>query len=310
MRSFLKLRSLLKSFSPLVAAFFLTGTGCDKIDPPYSRPLFDGVIDTVTYPPPSFSPDYSAQRVVLIEDYTGHTCGYCPNAADVLNAITHAMPDKVVGLAVHAGENFAAPKPPEYPNDFRTEAGTAWDNFFGVSAAGQPNGMVNRKVFNGNRISPYATWQSRAQGILSAAPEADIQIAVKNYYLPSENKLIAYIHAAALKPVSAPVKLGVYIMEDSIIAPQKRYVIDTLNGGLITLHIENYVHMHMLRGHSGAVWGETIFPAGTPAGTVIRRDHLITLRPEWKPKNCKVVCIAYDADSYEVIQAFQKSFLD
>lgn len=284
--------------------------GCDKIRPPYTRPLFEGVIDTVAYPPPSFSPDFSAQRVVLVEDYTGHTCGYCPNAADVLNQITHAMPDKVVGLAVHAGDNFAAPKPPEYPSDFRTEAGTAWDNFFGISAAGQPNGMVNRKMFNGNRISPFATWNSRAQAILNASPLADVQIAIKNYYLADKGQVISYIHAAALKSLPEAVKLGVYISEDSVIAPQKRYVIDTLNGGLITLHIEDYVHMHMLRGHSGAIWGDVIFPAGAPAGTITRKDHLISLRPEWNPKHCKVVCIAYLADSYEVVQAFQKSFLD
>ncbi|MCX7650610.1 MAG: hypothetical protein N2050_08675, partial [Flavobacteriales bacterium] len=69
-------------------------------------------------------------------------------------------------------------------------------------------------------------------------------------------------------------------------------------------------HMHMLRGHSGAIWGDVIFPAGAPAGTITRKDHLISLRPEWNPKHCKVVCIAYLADSYEVVQAFQKSFLD
>ncbi|MCS6981906.1 MAG: Omp28-related outer membrane protein [Flavobacteriales bacterium] len=292
----------------LVSGFGLWG--CDKIKPPYSRPLFEGTIDTIAYPPPVFSPDFSTQRVVLIEDYTGHTCGYCPNAADVLNAITAAMPDKVVGLAVHAGDNFAAPSPPDYPNDFRTEAGTAWDNFFGISAAGQPNGMVNRKVFNGSRISPYATWNTRAQGILNAQPTADIQLAIKNYYLPAENKLISYVYAAVLNPQPHPVKLGVYIMEDSVIAPQKRYVIDTVNGGLITLHIKDYVHRHMLRGHSGSIWGETIFPAGAPAGTTVRKDHLIAIKPEWKVKHCKIVCIAYDAVTYEVIQAFQKKFIE
>jgi len=283
---------------------------CDKIKAPYSRPLFEGMIDTISYPPPSFSPDYSASRVVLVEDYTGHTCGYCPNAADVLNALTESMPDKIVGLAVHAGENFASPKPPEYPNDFRTEAGNAFDNHFGISAAGQPNGMVNRKLFNGNRISPYSTWQIRAEALFNSDPVADIQISIKNYYLSSKQEIISYIHVAALKELTGSFKLGVYIVEDSIIAPQKKYIIDSQTGNLITQYIENYVHMHMLRGHSGPIWGQTIFSGVISQGTQVRKDFLIPVRSEWKPKNCKILAIVYDESNYEVIQAFEKKFID
>ena len=85
---------------------------------------------------------------VLIEDYTGHTCPNCPEAARELQAIHDIYGDQIIGMAIHVSKSFARPyhisQAPQFQYDFRTQWGDAWDDFFGISLAGLPRGMINR----------------------------------------------------------------------------------------------------------------------------------------------------------------------
>ena len=61
----------------VLLAFVLGLVSCDRIDDPV-----EGIIETIdeTYDIPALEPlDTDVQRV-LIEDFTGHQCGNCPNA--------------------------------------------------------------------------------------------------------------------------------------------------------------------------------------------------------------------------------------
>ncbi len=85
-----------------------------------------------------------AVKRVLLEDYTGQSCGNCPAANEIASAIKTANGDRVVVMEVHAGF-FAVPKSnPKYSTDFRCAASTELDNSFGISNVGNPNGMVDR----------------------------------------------------------------------------------------------------------------------------------------------------------------------
>ena len=96
-------------------------------------------------------------RKVFVEDYTGHKCGNCPAAADTLKYLTKKYPGQVVALAIHAG--FFANINATYPTDLRNPTSTAYDNTFGVSLAGNPNGLINRSGFgSANFIKAYTTW--------------------------------------------------------------------------------------------------------------------------------------------------------
>ncbi|MBM3160651.1 MAG: hypothetical protein FJZ66_04875, partial [Bacteroidetes bacterium] len=64
---------------------------CDKVDDPYPLP-YNTDLDTTLYPGnwsdyianewPQFSSNTNTNRNVLIEDFTGHLCVFCPAAAD------------------------------------------------------------------------------------------------------------------------------------------------------------------------------------------------------------------------------------
>src|ERR1700741_709431 len=75
-------------------------------------------------------------RKVLVEDYTGHKCGNCPAAADVLKDLETQYAGKIVPLAIHAG--FFANTNTQYPTNFANADGNAYDTQFGISTAGNP----------------------------------------------------------------------------------------------------------------------------------------------------------------------------
>ena len=56
---------------------------------------------------------------------------------------------QVIGIALHVGNTFARPLPPnssnKYLTDFRTKWGEEIDSYFEVSSVGLPKGMINRK---------------------------------------------------------------------------------------------------------------------------------------------------------------------
>ena len=111
----------------------LTITSCEVVDGPY-------IIDSESY----INPD----KKVLIEDFTGHLCPNCPDAARELEAIHDIYGDQIVAIAIHVSKSFARPYPasqaPNFQYDFRTNWGTNWDAFYGISNAGLPRGMINR----------------------------------------------------------------------------------------------------------------------------------------------------------------------
>lgn len=97
---------------------------CDKIDKPRENTTsLIGVnyIERDNYAVAGFNK-------VLLEDYTGHTCGNCPRAAEKAEELKTLYKDSLIVIAVHAG-SFANPTS-SYPNDYRTNVGTDWDNFF------------------------------------------------------------------------------------------------------------------------------------------------------------------------------------
>lgn len=278
------------------AAFLaLAFTGCDKIEAPYGTVNVSSV-DTVAFPPPAFTPNYSEPRRVLVEDFTGHTCGNCPNAAIILENLVENSGGNVIGIAVHAGETFAAPAPPNYPIDYRTDAGEAFDAQFGITSAGQPNGMINRRKDGNVYYSIPNTWVNKTNAILSAEPEADAHVAIKAYHDAAKNRIIAYVNVGFLEPMAGTYKLAAYAVEDSVIGDQKWY-----NQGLPQDHYHDYVFNHMLRGNISSLWGEDV--ATDPGvGSIYRKTWTLTLKPEWNVQNLKVVAILYKADTYEVIQ--------
>ena len=93
---------------------------------------------------------------VILEQYTGINCVFCPQGSTIANQIYNANPDRVVVIAVHAG-GFANPQAGQ--PDFRTPFGPSLLAQTGIT--GFPGGTVNRHVFPGLEMTPGGTGMGR-----------------------------------------------------------------------------------------------------------------------------------------------------
>lgn len=197
-----------------------------------------------------------ANRNVVIEEFTGRNCGYCPDGHVIANQIVHNNPGRVWAVNVHAG-GFS---PTSFPNLNTTESNTIL-NGFGVS--GFPSGAVNRSDYTAlNR----GQWASAASQQMAQAAECNVagqavvnpttrvaKITVEVYYTGNSEEANNY--------------LTVMMLQDSIMGSQAGGTSNPeqmING--------QYCHMHILRSTVTPTWGEQIAP--TTAGTLITKEYV------------------------------------
>jgi hypothetical protein len=214
---------------------------CDIVDPPYKTTNEGGGGE-------------EGLTKVLIEDYTGHGCVNCPQAAVIAEELQELYGDQVVIMSVHAGW-FATPNyggNPLFSDDFTTEAGDAWDTYFGISTAGNPNGMVNRVPTGGNYILGPGEWPAAVSDLVGQPAYATLDI--KTEYNASNRVLNIETKTKFIKEVMGEFMLTICITEDSLVAAQAN---NDPTIGPVPIDT-NYVNNHVLRGAVNGTWGELL----------------------------------------------------
>lgn len=183
---------------------------------------------------------------VILEEFTGIHCGFCPQGHAIAQDIQNAHPEDVFLINIHAG-GYAVPSGSE--PDFRTPWGAAIDGQAGV--AGYPAGTVNRHLFAG-WSQGTGTAMSRGQW----SPAANIVMAEASYLnvgleatiVTSTRQLVVEVEVYYTgDSPEATNKLNVAILQDNVKGPQ--------SGGNAG---NNYNHMHMLRHLMTGQWGVEI----------------------------------------------------
>ncbi len=179
---------------------------------------------------------------VVLEEFTGIHCGWCPEGHALAQGIQNAHPDDVVLINIHTG-GFAVPNGNE--PDFRTEWGPAIAGLAGV--AFYPSGSVNRHVFSGSNTAMSRTlWTSSSNQILAQA--SYLNVGLEATIVTSTRQLIVEVEVYYTddSPESTN-NLNVAILQNNILGPQ--------SGGNMG---NNYNHMHMLRHLLTGQWGVEI----------------------------------------------------
>jgi hypothetical protein len=284
----------MKRFAYNIFFIFLLGMfSCDYVSDPFedTTPSNNGAL----CPTDSFTATANAHRVVLVEDYTGHRCTACPQAAIAATKLEQTFGDSVIIMSVHANF-FAGVYPPEYPENFKTAAGDAYDKLFAF--ASYPNGLVNRKDYPTNtHIKSYGSWATEVSQLLKIPIEADLQL--KSHYNASDSTVCISTWSKFLTAQNGTFKLCMFLTQDSIIAPQ-------LDG---TVRIPAYVHMHMLRDNITAIWGDTLSANGSTPTAIVKK-YQYKIKPDYKGvackiKDCHIVAFIYDNATYRILQAQQ-----
>lgn len=236
-------------------------------------------------------------RKVLLENYGGVRNGNCPAANDTAIYIKNFYPNEVSVINVHAGF-FAIPNA-IYPTDFRTQVGNDWDDFFGISLAGNPNGMINRKDFATNHIKSYSSWQTEVAGFIGQQAIAEISITYN--YNTGSRLLDAGVKTKFLGTSNANYKLICVLTENGIIDKQLDYRLPSgnqINGA--------YVHNHVLRESFFGSWGSLLNTMPVVVNdSVIRAISNYSISSNYNDNNLNIVAFIYDTLSFEVMQVEQ-----
>jgi hypothetical protein len=299
-----------RNFILIVLAAFAF-IACDKVKHPIEDPkAFEPP------PPPSCVIPHVVKtnsltmnfRKVIVEDYTGHTCGNCPRAAENATTIVSKYGDSAIVIAVHAGNQFSPPELPDYPEDFRTPCGTDWDNFFGMSSAGLPKGCVNRSQIP--YPQPRTSWSVTVDNILNNPQDAKILVTTT---LDTTQMLVNIdTKTTFLKAFPATtVNICIVVTEDSIVASQKDYFppsgVTVINGD----ERPDYEFEFMLRGSVNGSWGDLLKTNPVINDTISKSYNCFQLNPwlvktgnpRYNLRHTSIVVFVYNTATKEIIQA-------
>mgnify|MGYP001292793621 CR=1 FL=1 len=210
------------------------------------------------------STDAENKKVVL-EEFTGIYCGFCPDGHLKAQAIQNENPGEVFLINIHTG-SYAAPNGND--PDFRTPFGSAIGTQSGL--AGYPAGTVNRKNFPGlEQGSPGTTavgrfnWAAASNIILNEA--SYVNLGVEATVDMEANELI--VHVEAYYTGDSPEDtnfINVALLQNNTLGPQS-------GAG----QGNNYNHMHRLVHLVTGQWGETI--ANTTTGSLYDETFTYTI---------------------------------
>lgn len=204
-------------------------------------------------------------KKVILEEFTGINCQYCPSGHAIANAIKNANPADVFLINIHVS-GYATPGAGQ--PDFRTTFGTAINNQAGV--IGYPAATVNRVAYTGlsqngttgtamnrNNWSNASTQTRNQSSYVNVATTATIDVTTRLLTVFVE----AYYTGAS--PVASN-RLNVALLQNNTLGPQT-------SGGLG----DNYPHQHRLVHMLTGQWGETY--TTTTAGTLVARTYTYSI---------------------------------
>jgi Outer membrane protein Omp28 len=311
---------MMKNTFLLLAFIGFALASCDKVDNPYP-PSIQG--DWALYPDgdsahyaanawPTFTTNTNTNRNVLIEDFTGHQCIFCPAAAAVAHQLEEDNPNRVYVSTIHTGatgqmEAFQALTAPDYLTDFTTAEGFAIGFKFGVGTAGSPfqgnpYGTISRKDNgNGFPVTPAAQWTSATNSIL-AANDLKVNLQAASNYYPSTRGFFLHTEIDVIDvALTNELKVVVHIIEDSLIAPQK--LVDNSTN-------YTYVHRDIFRGSiDGFTYGQTLDAAHLDANGNYYFNYIYELPSQYNASNMHVVIYVRDAVTEEIYQVIKHDIL-
>ena len=211
-------------------------------------------------------------KKIILEEFTGIHCGYCPDGHSVANTIYNNNPGKVVLINIHSG-SFANAVTGE--QDLKTTMGTAIDAMPGMGITGYPAGTVNRTILTGTVMSAgRGSWTAMANTIKAQA--AYCNVAVEGT-VDAATRVLTYtaqVYYTANSPVTSN-SLTVMLLEDKVLGIQSNYGNPLYNAANYNAD-GTYNHNHVLRkGLTTGNFGITI-PVAT-AGTTFTTSGTYTI---------------------------------
>ena len=204
-------------------------------------------------------------RKVILEEFTGVNCTFCPDGHAIAQALQDNNPDNVFLVNIHSG-GYAVPNGNQ--PDFRTQWGEAIDDQSGL--IGYPAGTINRQNFPGLEQGDGGTtamsrgqWGAAASTVLNQGSYVNVGVqAVLNV---QTNTMVIDVEAYYTdNSPEATNKFNVAILQNNTLGAQ-------IGGNMG----DNYNHMHRLIDMVTGQWGVDI--TNTTAGSLYNNQFTYTI---------------------------------
>ena len=217
-----------------------------------------------------------AQRVVLLEDFTGQKCVNCPFGTEVIDQLLKVYGDTVVAVGIHSG-----------PLGFKgntnnvglaTDLGDEYYNHWNLEY--QPVGLINR-----HGAVNYTDWAKVVKEELTKTSSIDLKAsaALKDGSIDIAVEVIG-------KDGTVNGKLQVWVLEDGIMAMQK--MPQEMGGGSKS----DYVHNHVLRTAVNGTWGDDF---SINEGETKQQTYTQPVDAKWNTANLSIVAFVYNDNGVE-----------
>lgn len=225
-------------------------------------------------------------KKIVLEEFTGIYCGYCPDGHSIANGIYNSDPDNVVLINIHSGgyANVSTGEP-----DLKTAVGTAIDGMGGMGISGYPAGDVNRKVFSGTTMSGgRGNWTGWANTIKTQPAYCNVAMEGRLDVMTRVLTATVQVYYTSASPVATN-SLNIFLLEDGVNGPQHNYGNPYYN--LANYNPDgSYNHNHVLRKALTPNFGMTIpqTSSGTTFTTVVSYTVPMTYGANGKTNPCNL----------------------
>ncbi|MGJ8743240.1 LamG-like jellyroll fold domain-containing protein [Polaribacter sp.] len=230
----------------------------------------------------------SATKVnVVLEQFTGTWCGFCPDGAEVVSTILDQYPDNLIPISIHSSDVM------EYADGITTE----------FSGGSYPGGMINRKVFTGepNEDQSRTSWSSNVTSEM--ARYTPVEIEVSNSYNSATRTITATITGNFVDYVSGDLRFVMQITEDNVTGGQEynqaNYYNDTAGHPYQGAGdpIVGYSHRFVLRANEPGPYGNAgVIPANVVPGSSYSETFTYTIPESFDESNISVIGFVANSD--------------
>jgi hypothetical protein len=264
---------------------------------------------------PTVPPFDTTKRVALVEEWTGHICTNCPDAARTIEQLKAAYGPSFIAISIH--DNYFAmpctnipPNPPlpmcaignpdAFQHDFRCATGASYSAAHVGASDAPPTGMVNRLGMpSQTELRAHTAWSSLVDSLTDE--NASTSIHIVHDYNPATRALNVQVWGSWMQSYSGTLNIAIMLTEGGITGWQ----IDDQSCD------QAFVFHDILReclNTPGSIAGTQVATGTSTVGTMWSYvlPTAYTVPANFNPNECSMVAILYDTTTGEVIQAWKE----
>ena len=220
------------------------------------------------------------RKKVLIEDFTGQLCKFCPKGMDEIEKLQKEYgKDNIIAVGIHAGK--LAIKDSDGKIGLYTETGQKYYEHWGIEI--QPSALVNRQ---GGKLQ-FTDWPKAVREAISQT--APISIDISNTYDEATKSVKINVKTVGITDATTG-KLQVWVIENNIIAMQ--FMPDGTRK-------HDYVHNHVFRATVNGLWGDDFAINKDETKT---NQYTLTLDDKWVADNVSIVAFVYNDNGVQQVE--------